>query len=148
MRRIASCLLALAMLGVGAACGGDSGPPLSADEFVRQANGICKASVDKLTAENADIVRNPTTSAEKFVKFYREKAIPSAKQRLSDIGDLRPPDKQKDKVKKMLSAGRKTIDAADKALKKNGVAGLNEVSTKDFDKAAKDLKLDECTLEK
>ena len=45
MRRIALGLLMLAALGTGAACGGDSGPPLSADEFVRQANAICKASV-------------------------------------------------------------------------------------------------------
>ena len=147
MRRIAICLL-LSTLGAGAGCGGDSGPPLTADEFVLQANAICKASVDKLAAENAGIVKNPTTSPDEFVKFYREKAIPSARKRLSDLGKLKAPNKLKDKAKKMVSAGRKTLDAADKALKDNKVAGLDAVSTKDYDKTAKDLKLDQCTLER
>ena len=58
MRRIAVCLLALAALGAGADCGGgDSGPPLSADEYAKQANAICKAGDAKLADQPQGIAQ-------------------------------------------------------------------------------------------
>jgi len=147
MRRIALCLLALTVLGAGAGCGGDSGPPLSADEFAKQADAICKAGDTKLAEEGKNLLADPGTTPDNLVKFYLNRAIPNARNKLGQIGKLHPPDKDKSKVKKMLAEGKKATDAVEQGLKKQGAAYLSAKGAdpfKDFNSMAKDLKLTDC----
>jgi len=147
MRRIALCLLALAALGAGAGCGGDSGPPLTADEFAKQANAVCKAGDAKLADEGKAILKDANTTPDQLAKFFLEKAIPNARDKLKGIGKLHPPTKDKDKVKKMLAAGKKATDTVENGLKKQGAAFLTIKGPdpfKDFNSMAKDLKLTDC----
>ncbi len=147
MRRIALCLVALAVLGAGAACGGDSGTPLTADEFAKQANAICKAGDEKLAEEGKQILADAKTTPEQLAKFYLDKAVPNARDKLKQIGKLHPPDKDKGKVKKMLAAGQKATDTVQSGLKKQGASYLAAKGPdpfKDFDSQAKDLKLSDC----
>jgi hypothetical protein len=147
MRRIALCLAALALVATGAACGGDKGPPLTADEFARQSNAICKANDAKLADEGKQILKDANTSPQQLVKFYLDNAIPNARRKLKAIGNLNPPAKEKDKVKKMLSDGKKATDAVEQGLKKQGAAYLTtkgESPFKQFDSDAKDLNLTDC----
>jgi hypothetical protein len=148
MRRIALCLLVLAALGAGADCGGgDSGPPLSADEFAKEANAICKAGDAKLADEGKNILKDANTSPDQLAKFFLDHAIPNARTKLEQIGKLHPPTKEKDKVKKMLAAGKKATDTVETGLKKQGAAYLSAKGPdpfKDFNGLAKDLKLTDC----
>jgi hypothetical protein len=147
MRRIALCLLALLVLGTGAACGGDSSPPLSADEFAKQGNAICKAGDDKLAQEGKNLLADPGTTPDKLAKFYLNSAIPNARNKLKEIGKLHPPDNVKSKVKKMLAAGEKATDTVESGLKKQGAAFLTAKGPdlfQEFDSLAKDLKLSDC----
>jgi hypothetical protein len=147
MRRIAQCLLALAVLGAGAACGGDSGPPLTADEFAKQGNAICKAGDAKLGEEGKAILADAKTTPEQLVNFYLHNAVPNARDKLKQIGKLHPPDKDKTKVKKMLAAGKVATDTVESGLKKQGAAFLTAKGAdpfKDFNSQAKDLKLTDC----
>jgi hypothetical protein len=147
MRRIAHCLLALAALGAGAACGGDSGPALSADEFAKQGNAICKANDAKLAEAGKDLLKDAKATPEQLAKFYVDKAVPNARAKLKDLGKLHPPAKDKDKVKKMLAAGRKGTGLVEQGLKKQGAAYLQAKGPdlfKDFNSAARDLKLTDC----
>ncbi|HYH51257.1 MAG TPA: hypothetical protein VEG38_17050 [Acidimicrobiia bacterium] len=147
MRRIALCLVAAAVLGAGAACGGDSEPALSADEFAKQANSICKAGDEKLAEEGKEILKDANTSPEQLAKFYLEHAVPNARYKLKEIGKLNPPEKDKGKVKKMLESGDKATDTVEEGLKKQGAAFLAAKGPdpfKEFDETARDLKLTDC----
>ena len=147
MRRIALCLFAIAVLGAGAACGGDDSPPLSADEFAKQSNAICKAGDAKLAEAGQEVLKDPNTSPEKLAEFYIDHAIPNARFKLKEIGKLKPPTKDKAKVKKMLESGDKATDTVEDGLKKQGAAFLAVKGPdpfKEFDDTARDLKLTDC----
>ena len=147
MRRIALCLLVITVLGAGAGCGGDSGTPLTADEFAKQANAICKAGDAKLADEGKALLADAKTTPDQLAKFYLKSAIPNARNKLKEIGKLHPPDKDKSKVKKMLAAGKKATDSVESGLKKQGASYLAAKGPdpfKDFNSQAKDLKLSDC----
>jgi hypothetical protein len=150
MRRIVLCLFALAAFGVTAACGGDDSPPLTSEEFAKQANAICKDHDTKVDEKKKGIL--PVTSAEELVEFTLKHTVPSVRDTFDDIGKLRPPTKDEAKVKKMLEAGDKALDIAEKELKnkERGTAFLEsgtevyKVLRKEFNEQARDLKLDDC----
>jgi hypothetical protein len=147
MRRIALCLFAIAGLGAGAACGGDDSPPLSADEFAKQANTICKAGDAKLAEAGKEILKDANTTPDQLAKFYLEHAVPNARYKLKEIGKLKPPNKDKSKIKKMLESGDKATDTVEEGLKKQGAAFLAAKGPdpfKEFDDAARDLKMTDC----
>jgi hypothetical protein len=147
MRRIALCLFALALFGAGAGCGGDSGPPLTAEEFAKQANALCKAGDAKLGEEGKNLLKDANTTPDQLAKFFLEHAVPNARDKLDGIAKLHPPAKDKAKVKKMLAAGRKATDTVANGLKKQGAAFLQskgEDPFKDFNSQAKDLALTDC----
>lgn len=147
MRRISLCLFVLAVVGAGVGCGGDSGPALTADEFAKQGNAICKADDAKLADEGKEILKDAKTTPDQLAKFYLDHAIPNARAKLSGIRKLHPPSKDKAKVKKMLAAGKSATDTVEKGLKKQGAAYLQAKGAdpfKDFNSAAKDLKLTDC----
>ena len=146
MRRLALCLFAIAGLGAGA-CGGDDSKPLSADEFAKQANTVCKAGDAKLAEAGKEILKDANTTPEQLAKFYLDSAIPNARYKLKEIGKLKPPDKQKSKVKKMLESGDKATDTVEEGLKKQGAAFLAAKGPdpfKEFDETARELKLTDC----
>jgi hypothetical protein len=147
MRRIALCLFAVAGFGAGTACGGDSTPPLSADEFAKQANTVCKAGDAKLAESGKEILKDANTTPEQLAKFYIEHAVPNARYKLKEIGKLKPPEKNKSKVKKMLESGKKATDTVEDGLKKQGAAFLAAKGPdpfKEFDETARELKLTDC----
>ena len=146
MRRIVFSLLALAMIGVGVGCGDDGGPVLTADEFAARANAVCKAGDAKL-AEAGDTALKDATTPEKRVDFMLEHIVGSARYKIKEIGKLNPPKKEKAKVEKMLDAGDKAADILEDGLKKQGLAfdgGGTPELLKEFDKLARELKLDDC----
>jgi len=146
MHRIVLCLLALAALGVGVACGDDGGPPLTAEEFAVQANAVCKAGDDKL-AEAGNTALKDATTPEKRVDFMIEYIVGSARYKVEEIGKLNPPKKDKAKVEKMLDAGEKVADILEEGLKKQGLnfsGGATPELLKEFDRLARELNLDDC----
>ena len=146
MNRIVISLVALAALGAGVACGGDSGPRLTADEFAVQANAVCKAGDAKL-AEAGNTALKDATTPEKRVDFMLEHIVGSARYKIKEIDKLRPPKKDQEKVDKMLDVGKKAADILEEGLKKEGLnfqGGGTPELLKEFDKYARELKLDDC----
>src|SRR5258705_2709352 len=120
MRRTALCLLVPAPLGAGVDCGGDSGPPLTADEFAKQANAICRGGDAKLAEVGKNLLKDANTSPDQLAKFFLKNAVPNARNKLKQIGKLHPPTEDKAKVKKMLASGKKATDTVANGLKKQG----------------------------
>ena len=146
MRRIVLSLLTIAALGAGVACGGDSGPRLTADEFAAQANAVCKAGDQKLADAGNSALKDATTP-EKRVDFMVKYVVGSARDKIKEIGKLKPPKKDEEKVKKMLDAGKKAADMLEEGLKKQGLnfqGGGTQELLKQFDSIARDLKLNDC----
>ena len=146
MRRIVFSLLTIAALSVGVACGGDSGPRLTADEFAAQANAVCKAGDQKL-AEAGNTALKDATTPEKRIDFMIKYVVGSARDKIKEIGKLKPPKKDEEKVKKMLDAGEKAADMLEEGLKKQGLnfqGGGTPELLKQFDSIARDLKLTDC----
>lgn len=146
MRRHVLCLFAVVGLGA-AACGDDGGTPLSAEEFAKQSNAICKAGDEKLAEAGKEVLKDPNTSPDQLVKFYLDHAIPNARYKLKEIGKLEPPTKEKSKVKKMLESGKKATDSVEEGLKKQGSAYLSAKGPDpfdEFDNTARDLKMTDC----
>jgi hypothetical protein len=146
MRRISLPLLAVIALGAGCG-GGGGGKPLSADEFAKQANAICKAGDVKLAEEGKPLAADPKTTPDQLAQFYLHNAVPNARNKLTEIAKLHPPDNDKSKVKKMLAAGKKATDTVENGLKKQGASFLTIKGPdpfKDFNSMAKDLKLTDC----
>ena len=145
MRRIASCLLVLSALAA-VACGDDKGPRLSADEFAAQANAVCKAGDAKL-AEAGNTALKDATTPEKRVDFMVEYIVGSARDKIDGIGKLNPPQKDEEKVEKMLDVGKKAADILEDGLKKQGLnfdGGGTPELLKQFDTLAKELNLNDC----
>jgi hypothetical protein len=146
MRRIAISLFALAAISGGVACGGDSGPRLTADEFAIQANAVCKAGDAKL-ADAGNTALKDATTPEKRVDFMIKYVVGSAKDKIKGIRKLNPPKKDEAKVEKMLDAGQKAAEMLEEGLKKDGLnfqGGGTPDLLKEFDKYARELKLDDC----
>jgi len=150
MRRIIVSLSVLAALGVFAGCGDDEVPPLTADEFASQANAICKDHAAQVAEKRKGIL--PITSADQSAEFTRDVAVPSVRDSFDDIEKLREPEKDKEKIAKMLEAGNKALDIAEEELKdKERAAVFLNTSTeeykelrKQFNEAARELKLNDC----
>lgn len=146
MRRIVFSLVTIAVLSAGVACGGDGGPRLTADEFAAQGNAVCKAGDAKL-AEAGNTALKDATTPEKRIDFMIKYVVGSARDKIKEIGKLKPPKKDEAKVKAMLDAGKKAADMLEEGLKKQGLnfqGGGTPDLLKQFDKLARELKLDDC----
>jgi hypothetical protein len=148
MRRIVSCLFTLAALSAGAACGGDSSPALSADEFAKQANAICKAGDAELDAKGTKKLYGPdgkaTPTPEMIAAYLTEDALPVARTKLDGIDRLDPPEKDRRKVDRMLATGRRGLAQ----VEMDPVTYMSATGPdvfQEFNKLAGDLGLDDCT---
>ena len=117
MRRWQS-LLVLATVAVGGivvltACGGSGGKQLSKQEFLKQANAICK---DATAAGNA--VSPPTKAAE--FSNYAKAAEPLLEKELVDLRRLKPPTSLEADVNAWLATGDEAVKALDKMIQVNG----------------------------
>jgi hypothetical protein len=148
MRRIVLALAAMAVPLAG--CGGDS-QALSATEFQKRANAICKEG-DADLAEKGKKLFGPdgrtTPTPEALAAYFTDEALPVARTKLDRIDKLDPPKDDRKKVERMLAAGRKGISQADQQLKEDPVAyfsGKVPDPFAEFNQRAGDLGLNDCT---
>lgn len=148
MRRISWALAVLTVpLGL-AACGGDDrGPALSAEQFREQSNAICVAGDAELEKAGEELFRNGQPKVQELADFFLDKAMPIARRKLDQIEDLNPPEKDRERVKEMVAAGRQAIDEVEDGLEEDPLSYLNDTGPdpfEDFDELATELGLDRC----
>lgn len=137
------------------ACGGDGdegdGPRLSAEEFRRQGNAICRAgdadlarAAEGLFGEDGITLPEP----QELVRFFTEEALPVARRKLDQLEGLRPPEGDRETVAEMIQSGRDAVDEVEEALREDPEGFLRETGPDpfaDFDELATELGLDDCT---
>ena len=142
-------VLAAVLAAVFAACG-DDGSALSAEEFRRQGNAICKAGDAELEEAGKDLLGGDGTtlpSPKALADFFAEKAIPIARKKLDQLEQLDPPTGARKAHEEMIAAGREATDEVADGLQKDPEAFLAETGPDPFDEfneLATDLGLDEC----
>lgn len=122
-------------------------PPLSLEAFLKGANAICKQGDTQLAEAGTQILKDLTATNDQWVRFYLEQTIPIARYKITAIGKLNPPAKEKDKVQRMLVAWTNAVNAVDGGLRNQAVAYLSAKGPdpfREFETAARKLKLTEC----
>ena len=146
MRRIPPALFAVLLT---AACGGgdDKGPPLTAEQFVTQANAACVAGDEELEKAGAKLTTSAQPKTQEIADFFLAEAVPIARKKLDQIEALNPPADQREKVADMLEAGREAIDEVEEGLEDDPGTYLTAKGPDpfdDFDELARELGLDRC----
>jgi hypothetical protein len=151
MRRTGCAALAALVLPL-AGCGGGDSQSLSESEFRKQANAICTAGDAELKAKGTQKLYGPdgkaTPTPEMIAAYLTEDALPVARTKLDGIDKLKPPEKDRKKVDRMLAAGRQGVAQVDAQLRQDPRAYLSATSPdpfQEFNKLADDLGLHDCT---
>ena len=117
--RLALVAAALAV-SAGAACGGDGsggGEALSHEEFVARATEICSANDQRVVtiaqrlSGDAGVAFEPT--AEQIAGFVAS-TIPEFRRMFDELGDLRPPEPDRQAFRDLLDEGRSALRRVDK----------------------------------
>lgn len=147
MRRLALLFaLVLAIVVAGCGGGGGGGDRLSKDEYVAQADAICKEVEQK-----GDAIEEPT-SLEDVGRFVDE-ALPVFDDGLDRLRELRPPAELQDAVDDWLATGNETRDLLEElkdaagdgdAAKVQELGGKGEDLDKKSDDLARQIGLEEC----
>lgn len=147
MRRVALLFaLVLAIVVAGCGGGGGGGDRLSKDEYVAQADAICKEVEQK-----GDAIEEPT-SLEDVGRFVDE-ALPVFDDGLDRLRELRPPAELQDAVDDWLATGNETRDLLEElkdvagdgdAAKVQELGGKGEDLDKKSDDLARQIGLEEC----
>jgi hypothetical protein len=131
--RAGAVLAVLAMLCI--ACGGSSSKTLTKEEFVTQANAICKRDNQAIAEKAKALGENPTQQQQ--IDFVLHTVIPSKRSEISDVRALKPPKADKQTVTKLLDAASAGIDDAEHTVKADPQKALSA----DFDPLANANKL-------
>src|SRR3954468_5971053 len=101
MRRITSLSMVMALAVALAACGSSGGSKaLSKDEFVKQADAICKAGEAKIAKVTAGLTKSPSLAQIKTA--YVDDLVPLFQDEVDELRALAPPAADKDEINQML----------------------------------------------
>ena len=153
-RRIAPALLFAALALAASGCGDDdpaSGTTtttaLTKDEFIREANRICKKQDAKIERASqqffADAPKDQEPPPDEVAQFGKKTVFPAIEDEIDRVEALGAPAGDEEQVKQMLDAakaGLAELEAHPEQLEKGGVAS----SFEEYQKLASAYGLDEC----
>jgi hypothetical protein len=94
----------------GAACGGDEEAPPTRQEFIRQADAICRSAEQDLSSASKQAgFYSPEPTPRKEAEFIEEKIIPIFQTQLDEIRELTPPSGEKEKIEAALAAAERDL---------------------------------------
>ena len=106
------------------ACGGSSYKGLSKDEFVTQANAICKRDNDAVAEKAKALGDSPTQQQQ--IDFILNTAVPSTRAEIAEVRKLKPPKADKATVTKLLDAASAGLDEGEKTAKSDPQKALSD----------------------
>ena len=114
MRKVALAIAVAAML-VGCSSGSDDAAtttvaPISKTEFIAQADAICKAGNDKISADTTGV---DTSDEDAVASAVRDKIVPNIRQQIADIRDLGFPKGDEDELDSIFDATEQVLQHAE-----------------------------------
>lgn len=153
--RLAPILIAVVAALVVAGCGGDDGndtttsstSSLTKQQFVREANQICKQTDDKIERASkqffADAPPDEEAPPAEIEQFAKQTALPAIEDEIDRIRALGAPQGDEDEVKAILDAAQEGLDKLEQDPDEIAQGGAAPALEK-FDKLAGDYGLDKC----
>jgi hypothetical protein len=83
---------------------GAAGPAPTKEEFIAEADQICRAAEDELDQEFE------TTEAESATDFARDVIVPRQQELIDDLRDLTPPEGDEDQIETLLNSVQEGLD--------------------------------------
>lgn len=154
-RRIAPALLAVAFAFAAAGCGDDeedaasttTASALTKDQFIREANRICKQQDAKIERASQQFFAGAPNDREppprEVAQFGKKTVFPAIREEIDRIKALGAPEGDGEEVQQMLEAaesGLSKLEAEPEQLEKGAIAS----SFEEFQKLASAYGLDEC----
>lgn len=103
-------LIAITCLGV-AGCGGDDPGAPTKEEYIAEADAICKEADDGVAASIESTYGIGTPSAQEVQMIIEEELLPSVEGQLEDLRSLTPPDGDEEAVNDIYEALDRDIQA-------------------------------------
>jgi hypothetical protein len=87
-----------------------TGAALSKDDFIKQADAICKASNDEVDAQAQQVFGGQKPTTAQLTQFINNTLVPSAEDEINGIDALTPPAGDEDEVQAIIDAVNAAID--------------------------------------
>ncbi len=120
-----------------------SGTPLSKEEFIQQADAICKAGNQATNQAANDLFTGGQPTQEQVNQFATDTLVPAIQGEIDQIGALTPPAGDEDEVQAILTAVSGALDKV-KADPTSLFASADEGPFKEADQLAKAYGLTVC----
>lgn len=100
-----------------AGCGGSSYKGLSKQDFITQADAICKKYDDQITAATQKV--DASADQKKLVDVLLNDALPAERTEVKELRKLKPPKADRTQIKQLLDSVDAGTAQAEKDLKSN-----------------------------
>lgn len=142
MRRTSFLLASLLTLGL-VACGGED--RLSREEFVEQADAICKEGNEELDRLGDELVAEGEQPTEEDLEEFIDQAVANVRGQLDEIEELSPPEDMEADVEELVDTARGELDDLEEAGPDAFTTGENPFE--EANAQAAELGLEECAAD-
>ena len=91
---------------------GATGEPMTKDEFIAQADAVCKAGDKKIDAAANEVFSGGNPSQQEQEDFVTNDALPNIQDEVDGISALTPPEGDEEEVQAIIDAAQSAIDEA------------------------------------
>jgi hypothetical protein len=135
--------LLMAALGLGAAgCGGDDAETISKEDFLTQANQICREAQDATDAAFEEQFPGEPSDAE-IETFWNETARPNVENQVEEIRALGAPEGDEEQIDELLAAVEDGLEGTQEAVDA-GTVGEGPDPFAEADRLSADYGLTDC----
>jgi hypothetical protein len=129
--------------GATGATGAATGEPLSQDEFIAQADAICKKGDQEINAVANETFSGGQPSQEEQEQFVTETVVPNIQKQIDGLSGLTPPEGDEDEVAAIVDAAQRAVDEVEQDPSSIG-PGTGAGPFAEANRLAEDYGLEEC----
>lgn len=137
-RLILAALLATALIATG--CGDDEEEALTQEEWVAQADTICREG-DQVINQEAEALGQGRPSPDELEQFTSETLVPEIQSQVDDIDELQPPEEIEADVDEFIDSAQSALDEIESDP---SVLFSDEDAFGETSELARDLGLEDC----
>jgi hypothetical protein len=121
-------------------CGGSGSDAPTKEDYIAEADGICKEADDEVAATVESTFGNEAPSRQQLVSIVEDELIPSIEGQLNDLRSLTPPEGDEDTVNAIYDALEQDLEA----LKADPVGAIQGEAFAESSRLAGEYGLTDC----